>query len=242
LDVLALLAGQPANHTVPKLQLRPFPNASDKALKSGNAQQDHPPFEQPVGALQNQNPRTFVSRPTLRIKPSGQPKPNRRVVRKMGEAATRLDRADMSLKGSGLKIPCKVYVFVESKLGSKTGHNGWRNILSLVWECPGKTNAAQKHRVSEPIVRPPARPDKLQIVRAKREAARKRFRRHIAWKLSETRTLIGREVTGRHDVRNSRHLRRQAGAWKSQDKSFAKHMCETNNFSNMVRTPLGAAA
>jgi hypothetical protein len=52
--------------------------------------------------------------------------------------------------------------------------------------------------------------------------------------------LIGGEVTCRHSVRNSQVLRHISAAQKTKDKSFAKHMCETNHFSNMLCTPTEA--
>ena len=90
------------------------------------------------------------------------------------------------------------------------------------------------------LLRSTAYPSRLRA--PERKAARKRCSRHIAWKFSKTRALIGRKVTGRHGVRNSRHLRHQPVARKTKDKSFAKYQCETKCFCNKIRTPLGAAA
>ena len=94
-NALALLVVESRDKTFPKTLLRPVPDAADKAFEDADARQQHLVDDKPGRGALDQRAGMIVAAPAQRIKPPGQAKPGRSIVREFREAITLADQGKM---------------------------------------------------------------------------------------------------------------------------------------------------
>ena len=105
-----------------------------------------------------------------------------------------------------------------------------------------KAGCSELKGKSKPIVAAAQSADGLAVRRVEVEISGKLIAGRRLGVTSVSRTLCVAEKPCRHGVRNSQVLRHIPAALKTKGKSVAQHLCGTESFCNMIRTPLEAAA
>ena len=95
-NALALFVVESRDKPFPKTLLRPVPDAADKAFEDADARQQHLVDDEPRRGALDQGAGMIVAAPAQRIKPSGQAKPGRSIVREFREAVTLADQGEMA--------------------------------------------------------------------------------------------------------------------------------------------------
>ena len=199
-------------------------------------------LDQPVCCNKHQRAGTFVARPAFGIEPSAQPKAGTRRIAEVHETVPLADGTDVSLVGSGAKVPAKIDVVPDPQLPAQEGQNLGRHVIGGFGERSQEADAAKKRCVSEAVVGAPEVTDREQRTLVENKALGEVFARERGIEAAEAPALGVGQVACRHGARNSRVLRRCRAALKTRGKSFAQHVCESDSFCNEFRTRLEAAA
>jgi hypothetical protein len=125
---------------------------------------------------------------------------------------------------------------------TKIGNYSLWYIAALVGKRANKFYTTQKHREPQPIGRTAHFLGHGQLFVIKMKISRQLLWRGRSCEAPEGIPLLSGQKRRRHIVRNSKVLRHVSAAQKTKDKSFAKHMCGTNHFSNKIRTLTEVAA
>ena len=109
-------------------------------------------FDQPVGGKKHQRTGAFITSPTFGIESSAQSKAGMRRIARMHETVLLPDGTNMSLVGSGAKVPSKLDVVPDLQLATQEGQDLGRYIIGRFGERSHETDAAQKRCISKAVV------------------------------------------------------------------------------------------
>ena len=121
-NALTLFGVESGNKPFPKMPLRAVPDAADKAFEDADARQQHLVDDQPGRGALDQRAGVVVAAPVQRIKPSGQTKPGRSVVREFRAAKTLADQGEMAEALAVLKV--KIAIEAEGLFSNQAGRPG----------------------------------------------------------------------------------------------------------------------
>jgi len=241
---IALVNSQPINHGLPQTPLCAFPNAAHQALQGGGPRKQYPVADQPIAGPFNQSSGLILTAPAEPVEATHQTQASIRRLVEITVSKTNSDQRRMSFV-----CGCRaVEIF-----GEVTRHHLVQlvrdiddhligDVGTLVDKSSGKPDAAQQDGETQSVGSATHLPDGGKISSIKVKVSRQLLWGRRSSKSPKGVALIRGQKRGGHGVRNSRHLRRQTAARKTKDKSFAKYMCETNYFSNMIRAIMEAAA
>ena len=243
-NALALFVVERGNKTFPQALLRPVANAADKAFKDAHAWQHHLVDDQPRGGPLDQGTRVIVATPAQRIKPSGQAKPGRSIVSEFGKTVTLTDKGEVPFAlTTKVKIALEGrWPLLQTEFAGQESRYRAGDFGVAAGKDPKKSGRAQHERETEAIVVTPQPIEDLPIASVQMKILRQLIRGRIRGKSGIALPLLIGQVAGGHIVRNLGLLRRVRGARRFKGIFHAKHLCESEYFSNMFRTGFGGPA
>ena len=243
-NALALFLVESGNKTFPKALLRPVADASDKALQNAHARQHHLVHDQPRRSPLDQGTGVIVATPAQRVKPSGQAKPGRSIVSKLGKAITLSDQGEMpnALAIFMIEITLEAWRGLQAELADQESRYGTGNSKLNTGEDAEEPGRSQHKREAEAIVVATQSVGDLPVGSVQMEIPGQLIRRRISGKTGIALPLLIGQVAGGHIVRNLALLRRVNGARKRQAISLAKYLCGSRHFSNRFCEARGAFA
>ena len=165
-NALALFLVESGNKTFPKALLRPVADASDKALQNAHARQHHLVHDQPRRSPLDQGTGVIVATPAQRVKPSGQAKPGRSIVSKLGKAITLSDQGEMpnALAIFMIEITLEAWRGLQAELADQESRYGTGNSKIILSRTTDGRLAAKARGVA--FGRPrKMRPDQQELAR-----------------------------------------------------------------------------
>ena len=243
-DLRLLRLGQTCSHTTPQALPRTFPDATNEAFKGRKTRQNYLVFNQPIGRPLNEVPRPVLPSPAKSIYFSSQPKDCLRRTVKIPEAGGGSNYSDMALVGAGrwVQIPLKFKRLRTSQLSAEVSNHGVRYIGAPDRKSPQESHAAQEDCKSQPVGCPAHLPNRGLFGITKVKVLRQMFLGGCDREAAISLSLKTRQKPCRHNVQNSIVLKHGSAALKTQEKAASKHICETKEFCNKIRTTERAAA
>ena len=242
-NLCALRITQTFHQALPQAQPRSFPDATDKAFQGGNTRQEYLAGDQPVRGPFNEMPRPVLARPTKSVDSPRYTQNRAWSAMKISIPKVIADHCGVAfICGTRcIEIPLKSLWGCASQLSAEIGDYSLWYVPSLVGKRSNKFHATQKHREPQPIGHTAHLPGRVQLSAVKMKISRQLLRGRRPCETPEGLPLLSGQKRCRHNVRNSKVLRQVQAARKTQDKSFAKHVCEINYFCNMIRTAMEVA-
>ena len=242
-DLVALCLAQTICDTRPRPGCGAVSYAPNKPFQYRKARQNDVVRYQPVRGLQDQRSRRVVAHPAFQIEPSGQPHSQLWGIGKINEPVSFTDGANVPFNGlGGAETGIQGNLRINGTLGSQVVYDDRGHVLLRRRKSADVSDTGRQHRISKPVLGRPKIADHARVRPIRREDLRQIVFGNRRRQSTRLRPLRGRQKTGGHSVRNSQVLRRISVARKTKDNFFAKHICETGYFCNMIRTHPGAAA
>jgi hypothetical protein len=227
---------------LPQTGMYAFSNAAHKPFQSGNAWHNNITGNQPRTGLNDKGAWAVISSPACRIEPPRQSKATNVVIPEIGQPMCLSNGLNMSFIRARSKIPPKMDIRTQPKLVTQKRQNGIRNAVRIFWKNTKIKNTALQKSVAKTGVLATKPIDGKNISLLQMKIPGEVTGRRLSGISSKTAALLICQKSSGHGVRNSKVLRHVSAAQKTKDKSFAKHMCGTNGFSNKIRTLKEVAA
>jgi len=222
-----LLVGQGVGQAVPQPQSGAMAHAANQALQRGDAGQQHFVRQQPGGGPVEQQTRPIVPSPAQHVKPACQPEAGGPVLLQVAEPVVLADGRGMAPALPAVAIGGQARYWHLAKLTRHDRDYGKGRLGRIVKEGTEKPRCPKLDRKADPVVGAAHLPDQFAVGGIEVEVAGELLIVRIAGIAAVARTLVVRQETARHGVRNSGfrggHVGYEPPAWPilQFDKVFA---------------------
>src|SRR4051794_12571036 len=193
-----------------------------------------------VVARSNKQPRAVVPGPAQHVEPPGQPEAGGRVLLQVTEPVVLADGQGMApaLPAVAVGIQAGRRALAELTRHGRD-HRGWR-LGRIVEKGAEEARCPELNSETEPVMGAAHPSHQLAIGGVEVEVPGELLRVGIAGVAAVTRTLVVRQETGWHGVRNSRLLRQSGRGPKIRRLQAAKLPCGIGQLCDKFRTPAEA--